>query len=186
MSDLSTLTPGTYTIDASHSTVGFTARHLMITKVRGRFEQFSGTVEIAENPLDSKVEATIELASVNTGDTQRDGHLRTPEFFDVDQHPTMTFRSSRVEARGGDYVLVGDLTIKGVTHPVELVVDFDGTQADPWGGQRAGFSAETEINRRDWGLDFNVTLDNGGLLVSEKIKINLDVELVKTDAEVAA
>jgi polyisoprenoid-binding protein YceI len=179
MADLANLTPGTWTVDASHSTVGFTARHLMITKVRGRFTHVSGSATVAENPLDSVVTATVALASVDTGDAKRDGHLRSADFFDVERFPTMTFTSTTVKQDGSDFLLVGDLTIKGVTRSVELELEFDGVNQDPWGGTRASFSAEGEINRKDWGLEWNVALESGGVLVSDKIKLSLDIQLVK-------
>ena len=179
MSNLSDLTPGVWNVDPSHSIVGFTARHLMITKVRGRFTTFTGTVTVAENPLDSQVEATVDLGSVTTGDEQRDGHLKSADFFDVDKHPTMTFTSTGIKQDGGDYVLTGDLTVAGTTRSVDFELSFDGVQKDPWGGTRAGFTAETEISRKDWELTWNVTLETGGVLVGDKVKIELDVELVK-------
>lgn len=179
MAAIDAIESGTWTIDGSHSTVGFTARHLMITKVRGRFGAVDGSVTIAEDRLQSSVTATIEMASVETGDAGRDEHLRSGDFFDVENHPTMTFVSTGVAADGDDFVLRGDLTIKGVTKPVELELEFDGVSGDPWGGTRIGFTAEGEINRKDWGLDWNMALDTGGVLVSEKIKIQLDIEAVK-------
>lgn len=181
MTSIDQLTPGTWTIDEAHTSVGFTARHLMITKVRGRFSSVTGAVTIADEPQSSSVEVTIDLASIDTGDAKRDEHLRSADFFDVDNDSTMTFRSSSVRADGDDYVLVGDLTIKGVTRSVELNVEFDGTSTDPWGGFRAGFTADGEINRKDWGLEWNVALESGGVLVSDKIKLHLDVELVQAD-----
>jgi polyisoprenoid-binding protein YceI len=178
-SKLDQLTPGTWTIDPSHSSVGFVARHLMVTKVRGRFASFSGTATIADDPLQSSVEASVDLASVTTGDDGRDGHLKSGDFFDVEQFPTMSFRSTGIEADGGDYLLRGDLTIKGVTKPVTFELEFDGAGTDPWGNLKAGFTAETEINRKDWGLEWNVALEAGGVLVSEKVKIQLDIQLAK-------
>lgn len=178
-SKLDQLTPGTWTVDPSHSSVGFVARHLMVTKVRGRFASFSGTATIADDPLQSSVEASVDLASVTTGDDGRDGHLKSGDFFDVEQYPTMTFRSTGIEADGDDYLLHGDLTIKGVTKPVTFELEFDGAGTDPWGNLKAGFTAETEVNRKDWGLEWNVALEAGGVLVSEKVKIQLDVQLAK-------
>jgi len=176
---LDKLSPGVWNIDASHSSVAFVVRHLVVSKVRGRFDKFSGAITIAEDPLQSRVDATIEVGSVSTGDDSRDGHLRTGDFFDVDQFPTMTFATTGVRADGGDYVLSGDLTIKGVTKPVELELEFNGVEGDPWGGTRAGFSAETEINRKDWGLEYNMVLETGGVMVGEKVKIQLEIEAVK-------
>jgi len=181
MTDLSALTPGTWNVDPAHSSVGFVARHLMISKVRGRFTDFSGTLEIAPDPLQSTVQATVDLASVTTGDDSRDAHLRSPDFFDVegDGAPTMAFVSTGVKEDDGEYLLFGDLTVKGVTRQVEFALEFDGVNADPWGGTRAGFSAATEINRKDFGLGFNMALETGGVLVGEKIKVELDIQAVK-------
>jgi polyisoprenoid-binding protein YceI len=177
--DLQALTPGIWNVDASHSTIGFTARHLMVTKVRGRFSTFSGALTIAANPLESSLEASVDIASVSTGDAGRDGHLTSPDFFDAAQFPTMTLKSTSIVADGDDYLLNGDLTIKGVTKPVTFELEFDGVATDPWGNTKAGFSAEAEINRKDWGLEWNVALETGGVLVSEKIKIELDIQAVK-------
>ena len=180
------LTPGTWTLDGSHTTVGFTARHMMITKVRGRFGAVTGEITVPDDALSSTVEATVEMGSIDTGDPGRDEHLRSADFFDVENHPTMAFRSTGVRQDGGDYVLVGDLTIKGVTKPVEFEVEFDGVGQDPWGGTRAGFTAEAEINRKDWGLEWNVALETGGVLVSEKVKIHLDAEAVRAEVPAEA
>jgi polyisoprenoid-binding protein YceI len=179
MSNVSDLTPGVWNVDPSHSIVGFTARHLMITKVRGRFTSFTGTVTVPENPLDSKVEAHVDLGSVTTGDDQRDAHLKSADFFNIDQHPTMTFSSTGIKETGGDYLLTGDLTVAGKTRSVDFDLSFDGVQKDPWGGTRAGFTAEAEISRKDWEMTWNVALETGGVLVGDKVKIELDVELVK-------
>jgi polyisoprenoid-binding protein YceI len=179
---LSTLTPGVWNVDPSHSTVGFTARHLMVTKVRGRFTGFSGALAIAEEPLASSVTATVEMASVSTGDDGRDGHLKSADFFAVEQFPTMSFTSTSIERDGDDddeFLLHGDLTIKGVTKPVTFELEFEGVATDPWGNTKAGFGAEAEINRKEWGLEWNVALEAGGVLVSEKIKLQLDIQAVK-------
>jgi polyisoprenoid-binding protein YceI len=179
MSSISDLTPGTWNVDPSHTVIGFTARHLMISKVRGRFTSFTGSVTIAEDPLQSTVEATVDLGSVTTGDEARDGHLKSGDFFDVENHPTMTFRSTGIKADGDDFLLTGDLTVAGKTRSVDFELEFDGVTQDPWGGTRAGFSAETEISRKDWELTWNVALETGGVLVGDKVKIELDAELVK-------
>jgi polyisoprenoid-binding protein YceI len=183
MTDLSALTPGTWNVDPVHSTVGFVARHLMISKVRGRFTDFSGTIEVAPDPLQSHLEATVNLASVDTGDAGRDAHLKNADFFDLDGggSPTMTFSSTgiKTEDDDGDYVLYGDLTINGVTRQVEFELEFEGVNGDPWGGTRAGFSAETEINRKDFGLEWNVALETGGVLVGDKVKVHLEIQAVK-------
>jgi polyisoprenoid-binding protein YceI len=177
---LADLTPGTWNVDPSHSTVGFTARHLMITKVHGHFTDFDGTVTIAEDPLASSVEANVRLGSVDTGSADRDAHLRTADFFDVEQHPEMTLRSTGISERDGDYVLAADLSIAGVTNPVEFALEFDGVSRDPYDNTKAGFAAVTDINRSDWGLNFNMALETGGVVVSEKIKIELDIQLVRS------
>ena len=172
--------PGTYTLDKGHTTIEFVGRHLMITKVRGRFTDFSGRIVVGEAPDDSSVEVTINAASVDSSDEKRDGHLRSPDFLDVENYPTITFRSTKVEISGdGTAKVTGDLTVKDVTRPVTLDVEFDGAQTDPWGGQRLGFSAHTDIDREDWGLTWNVALETGGVLVSRKIRLELNVQAVK-------
>lgn len=171
---------GTYAIDASHSHVGFRVRHLMVAKVRGRFADVEGTVTIAEDPLQSAVEASISLASVDTRDEQRDAHLRSPDFFDVEQHPTMSFRSLGITEAGDGWDVEGDLTLHGVTRRLTLHVTFDGTARDPWGGERAGFSAHTQLNREDFGLTWNQTLESGGVLVGKTVDVEIEVELVKS------
>jgi len=171
---------GTYAIDPGHTTIEFIGRHLMITKVRGRFTDFSGEIVIGEIPADSRVDVTIQTGSVSSSDDKRDGHLRGPDFLDVEEYPTIGFRSTKVDLRrDGSANLSGDLTIKGVTRPVVLDVEFDGAQADPWGGQRLGFSAHTDIEREDWGLTWNVALEAGGVLVGKKIRLELNVEAVR-------
>ena len=181
MTELSALTPGTWNVDPAHSTVGFVARHLMISKVRGRFTDFSGSLEIAPDPLQSRVEASVNLASVDTGDATRDAHLHNADFFDLDGggSPTMTFVSTGIKEEHGDHVLFGDLTIRGVTRQVRFDLEFDGVSPDPWGGTRAAFSATTEINRKDFGLEWNVALETGGVLVGDKVKVELEIEAVK-------
>ena len=171
------LVAGTWTIDPSHSEVGFTVRHLM-SKVRGQFETFEGTLVTGSSLGETKATATIDLNSVNTRDEQRDAHLRSADFFDVEKIGPMTFRSTSFDGTSAK----GDLTIKGVTRPVELDVEFLGLDTDPWGGQRIGFEATTEINRKDFGLDFNIPLDGGKLLVGDKVSIVLSVQAVLQDA----
>ena len=171
--------PGVYNVDPSHSTVAFSARHLMVSKVRGRFTDFTGTITIAEQPLDSSVEAVAQVASITTNDEQRDGHLKSGDFLDVETYPTITFRSTSVRKDGSDYVLLADVTIKDVTKAVEFELEYEGTEKDPWGGTRIGFSAEAEINRKDFGMEWNMVLETGGLLVGEKVKLTVDVEAVK-------
>jgi polyisoprenoid-binding protein YceI len=181
MTDFSALTPGTWNVDPAHSTVGFVARHLMITKVRGRFTAFSGVIEIADDPLQSRVDATVDLASISTGDEGRDAHLRGADFFDTDggASPTMTFHSTGIKDDDGEYRLFGDLTINGATRQVEFALEFDGVNTDPWGNTKVAFSATTEINRKDFGLEWNVALETGGVLVGDKVKIELDIQATK-------
>ncbi|MGQ0844044.1 MAG: YceI family protein [Sporichthyaceae bacterium] len=173
---------GTWTIDASHSRIGFTARHAMVTKVRGSFEQFAGTANLdADNPAASSVDLTVEVASVNTGNDQRDEHLRTNDFFDAATFPQIRFVSTGVEQTGGEnFRLLGDLTIKGVTKPVAVEFEFTGLAVDPWGNQRAGFEGRATVNRKDWGVNFNAALEAGGVLVSEKIGLEFDVSAIRS------
>jgi polyisoprenoid-binding protein YceI len=180
MASIEDLTPGTWTIDASHSRVGFVARHLMIAKTRGHFASFSGTITVPADRLGATVEATVDAASVTTGDPARDGHLRSADFFDVETHPTWSLRSTGVKADGGDYVLLADLTVRGVTRPVEFELEFEGVTQDPWGNTKAGFSATTDISRKEWGLEWNVALETGGVLVGDKVKIELEIEAAKS------
>jgi polyisoprenoid-binding protein YceI len=171
---------GTYALDASHSEVGFAVRHLMVSKVRGRFSDVAGTIEIGENPFDSSVSVTIGTASVDTRDEQRDGHLRSGDFFDAEAWPTMTYQSRSVrEAGKGRYVVDGDLTIKGVTRSVPLELTFEGGAADPWGGLRIGFSAKAELDREDFGLSWNQALETGGVVVGKKVSIEIEAEAIK-------
>lgn len=177
---VSALATGTWNVDPSHSNVGFTARHLMVTKVRGSFGTFGGSITVADDPLQSKVEATVDAASIDTSDANRDGHLKSADFFDVENFPTWTFVSTGLDAKGGnEYTLTGDLTIKGVTKSVDFALEFDGVATDPWGNTKAGFTAETEISRKDFGLEWNVALETGGVLVGDKVKIQLDIQAVK-------
>jgi polyisoprenoid-binding protein YceI len=175
MSNLSDLKPGIWNVDASHSEVGFIARHLMVSKVRGQFNDFAAVVTVAQPFELSTVEATVQMASVDTNSTDRDTHVKSADFFDVENNPAMTFKSTKVS----DNTLEGVLTIKGVSKPVSFDLEFGGVSADPWGGTRAGFEATTEINRKDFGLSWNVAIEGGGVLVGEKVKITLDVQLVQ-------
>jgi polyisoprenoid-binding protein YceI len=179
MSDLSALTAGTWNVDGSHSTVEFSVRHLMIAKVRGRFTDIAGSVTVGADPLQSSVTATVRTASVSTNDDGRDGHLRSADFFDSEQFPEMTLVSTGLEARGSSYVLHSTLTIKGVSKPVDWALDFEGVAADPWGNTKAGFSAKAEVNRKDWGLEWNAPLETGGVLVGETVTLVLEIELVR-------
>ena len=169
-------TAGRWQIDGAHTSVEFVARHLMVTKVRGAFADVSGTIEVGDDPLESRVTVALQTNSITTGDESRDAHLRSQDFFDVERHPEMTFSSTKVRADGDAWILDGDLTIKGVTRPVSLDVAFLGTVEDPWGNTKAAFSATTEIEREDWGLTWNVALDSGGLLVSKKISIEIELQ----------
>lgn len=170
--------PGTWDIDPVHTDLAFTGRHFMVTKVRGRFTDVTGSVTIAEDMADSQVEVTIGTASVTSGSDVRDDHLRSAELFDVEQFPTATFRSVSVEWHGQEGVVLGDLTIHGVTRRVPLTVVFEGHVRDPWGGDRAIFSAHTRVNREDFGVTWNVALEAGGVLVSKEIQIEINLETV--------
>ncbi|HNV15394.1 MAG TPA: YceI family protein [Dermatophilaceae bacterium] len=169
------LTAGTWTVDPTHAEVGFVARHLMVAKVRGRFTEVSGTVEVGETLAETSVRAVASAASVSTNQADRDGHLRSADFFDVETYPELTFVSTSVSSDS----MIGDLTIKGVTRSVTFDLEFDGVQADPWGNTKAGFTATTAINRSDWGLTWNAAIEGGGVLVSDKIAITLEIELLK-------
>ena len=184
MSDTGTLTAipgyvaGTWSIDPVHSEVGFAARHMMVSKVRGRFRTFSGQVVTGENPLESSVTAEIDLSSIDTGNEQRDAHIRSADFFEVETYPTMTYQSTGVRQDRDGFVLDGKLTLKGVTKDVSLNLELNGFGPDPYGGTRAGFTATGEINRSDFGVSFNAVMETGGVVVSEKITIQLEIEAV--------
>lgn len=182
--DTSTLT-GDYTVDVGHSRLGFVARHAMVTKVRGQFNEFEGKAHLDfENPEKSSVEITIEASSVDTRNEQRDGHLRTNDFFDVPNHPQITFRSTSVETLDDEnYRVTGDLTIKGVTKPVSVDFEFGGTAKDPYGNIRVGLEGSTTVNRRDWGVEWNAPLEAGGVLVSDKVTLEFDVSAVQVQPE---
>ena len=170
-----------WNIDISHSQVMFTVRHMMISKVRGSFEKFGGTVNLdPQNPANTTVDIQIETTSINTRDPQRDGHLRSPDFFNAEVYPQMTFKSKRVEVTGDNSAkLIGDLAIRGVTKEVALEVEYTGSAKSPWGTTNVGFTAATRINRKDWDLTWNKTLETGGLLVSDEIDISIELELVE-------
>ena len=170
---------GTWALDKAHSAIGFVARHMMVTKVRGSFHAYDGRIEVTENPDDSVVDIEIEASSVSTGSPDRDGHLISPDFFDVVNYPTLRFVSTDIGRRNGHWEIVGDLTIKGVTNPVILEVAFHGTETNPWGKTIAAFTATAEVDREAWGLTWNVALDSGGLLVSKKIKLEIEAQLIK-------
>jgi polyisoprenoid-binding protein YceI len=170
-----------WNIDVVHSTIGFTVRHLMVSKVHGYFTKWSGSLDFDEQkPSSSHAEVQIEVSSVDTREPQRDAHLRTGDFFEVEKHPKMTFKSTAVERTGeGEFKVTGDLTLRGVTRPVVLDVEYGGRQKHPQMGERIGFSAHTSINRKDFGVNFNQVLDSGGFALSEKVDINVEIEATK-------
>ena len=170
---------GRWAIDPGHAEVGFVGRHLVFTKVRGRFRDVSGVVVIGDDPRDSTVEVTIGMASVDSGDQTRDDHLRSADLFDVEQFPLATYRGRVASLAGKRATVHGELTLKGVTRPVDLDVEYLGAVADPWGGERAIYSASATINREDWGITWNMVLETGGLLVSKEIRLELELETVR-------
>ncbi|HEX2038560.1 MAG TPA: YceI family protein [Acidimicrobiales bacterium] len=174
-------TAGRWEIDRSHSSVEFVVRHLMVSKVRGRFGEFSGSLRIGEVPEQSSVEVVIDAAGIDTGDSSRDEHLRSADFLDVATHPTLTFRSTAVRERGGRWLVDGELTVRGVTRPVTLDVELLGVVTSPWGKQVAGFTATADIDREDFGLTWNQALETGGVLVGRKVRIELSVEAILAD-----
>jgi|SRR5579875_1973820 polyisoprenoid-binding protein YceI len=171
---------GTWTIDPVHSEVSFTVRHMMVSKVRGRFDKFEGRIITAADPLQSSVEASVDLSSVNTGNDTRDNHIRSADFFDVEQHPAMTFRSTGIRPDGDHFLLDGDLTLRGITRPVTFRLEVNGFGPDPYGGTRAGFSATAEINRNDWNVSYNGPIPgaSNGMVLSDKVTVNLEIEAV--------
>lgn len=179
----STYIAGTWEIDPSHSDASFIVRHMMVSKVRGNFTSFSGKIVTAENPLESRASATIDMSSITTGNEQRDDHIRSADFFEVEKYPTMTYNSTAIRANGDEYVVEGELTLHGVTRAVELAVEVNGFGPDSFGGTRAGFSATGELNRRDFGIDISMPLDGGGVVVGDKIQLVLEIEAVLTPAE---
>lgn len=180
--DPSTAT-GTYSIDPSHSRIGFVARHAMVTKVRGSFNEFDGTGYFdAENPAASNLRLTIKAASIDTRNADRDAHLRSNDFFDMETYPEITFASTAVEQIGHDeYRVTGDLTLKGVTRPVTVDLEYTGSAVDPFGNHRIGFEGKTTVNRKDWGVNWNAALEAGGVLVSEKVTLEFEVSAIRAD-----
>jgi polyisoprenoid-binding protein YceI len=181
MTEVSTATipgyvAGKWSIDPVHSEVGFSVRHMMVSKVRGRFAEFSGEIVTGENPADSSVTAEITMASIITGSEQRDEHIRSADFFEVEKFPTMTYRSTGIRADGGDFFVDGELTLKGVTKSVPLHLELNGFGPDAYGGTRAGFTATAEISRSDFDVSFNAAMQNGGAIVSDKVTISLEIE----------
>jgi polyisoprenoid-binding protein YceI len=170
----------TWAIDPSHSHLEFSAKHMMISTVRGRFEKFDVALDLDDqNPTRAAVEVTVDVNSLTTGEARRDAHLKSPDFFDAETYPNLTFRSTRIESAGaGQFKLIGDLTIKDQTRQITLNVTEEGSGTDPWGGKRLAYSATATLNRKDWGLNWNVALETGGWLVGDQIKIAVDVEVV--------
>ncbi|MEU5334923.1 YceI family protein [Streptomyces asoensis] len=178
--ELAALT-GAYTIDPAHSTIGFVARHAMVTNVKGKFNEFTGALHLdGTDPSKSSASIDVTMDSIDTGSADRDGHLKTADFFKTDEFPQMTFRSTATQALGGDdYRITGDLTILGVTKPLTIDLEFNGAAKDPFGNERVGFEGKAEILRSDWGLTWNAALETGGVLVSDKIKLNFDISAIK-------
>lgn len=173
-------TAGTWTLDPTHSEISFSVKHLMISKVRGTFDTFDVTIVTAEQPQDSSIVATIDVASVNTGVEARDNHLRTSDFFLVEEHPTMTFTSTSIDGdlRSGDFTVTGDLTLRGVTQSVVLAGEFGGVVDDLYGNTKAGASVSAKINRQDFGVNWNAALEAGGVTLGDEITVNLELEVV--------
>ena len=170
---------GTYGFDVSHSRVGFVVRHLMVSKVRGQFTKFEGTVVVAEDPTASTVSVTIDAASIDTRDETRDNHLRSADFFEAEGNPQLTFTSTGLRhVKGHDFELAGNLTIHGTTKPVTLALELEGVLTDPWGMSRAGFTASAELDREEWGLTYNQALEAGGVVIGDKVKLNIDAEAI--------
>jgi len=174
--------PGTFSVDAAHTRVGFVAKHLMVTKVRGAFAEVEGSLTIPDDPMQASAEATMQAASLSTGSADRDAHVRSGDFLDVERYPTVTYRSTGVTAVSGDsFTVAGELTIRDVTRPVELTVEIDGVAADPWGGERVSLTARGEIDREEFGLTWNVALEGGGVLVSKKVVLEIEAQAVRTN-----
>lgn len=171
------LVSGTWVIDPSHSDVTFTVRHI-VSKVRGQFTSFEGSLTIADDPFASQAQVSIDMSSIDTRNNDRDNHLRSSDFFSVETHPTMTFASTAARDAGGHLVLEGDLTLKDVTKPVELALEFLGVGSDPWGATRVGFEATTTLSRKDWGVDFNIPLDGGKVVIGDRINVAITIEAV--------
>lgn len=171
---------GTFTIDPTHSEIGFSVRHAMVTTVRGSFTQFEGSATTAENLADASINVSIDANSIDTRNADRDAHLRNADFFETEAFPNITFASTAIEAKGDVLAVTGDLTIKGETRQVTIDFDFEGEAVDPWGQTRVGFTGSTTINRKDFGLTWQTALDGGGLLVSDKVTLNFDISAVKS------
>lgn len=171
--------PGVWNLDTSHSAVEFTVRHLVVTKVRGSFGKYTASVEIADDLTQSKISAEIDVASVTTGENDRDNHLRSADFFDAENFPKITFKSTSIAPAGNQYQLTGDLTMHNTTRSITLDLEFNGISKDPYGNTRSGYSASGELSRKDFGMEWNVPLEGSGVLVSDKIQINLEIQLIK-------
>ena len=177
---------GTWTIDPAHSEVSFGVRHMMISKVRGRFGAFTGTIVTTDDPLASSVNAEVDMTSIDTNNADRDAHIRSADFFEVDTYPTMTYRSTGVRAEGDELVLDGELTLKGTTRPVPLTLEHHGVGPDAFGGVRTGFTATGQLSRKAFGVDIEMPLEGGGVVVGDKIEINLEIEGVLDQGDAAA
>ena len=173
-----TIETGTWALDKTHTKFGFSAKHLMVSKVRGHFENFDAKVEIAQDLTESKIEVDLDAASITTGAADRDGHLRSGDFLDVENHPKLRFVSTDIVSDGDDWKVTGDLTIRDVTRPITLDVIYEGSVIDPWGNEKVGFSASAKMNREDWGLTWNAALEGGGWLVSKDVTLEIDGQLV--------
>lgn len=172
--------PGTFALDPAHTRVGFVARHMMVSKVRGNFQEVAGEITVAEQPTDSSVQVTIGVGSITTGVADRDAHLRTSDFLEVEKYPELTFRSTGLDVgEGGGFTLRGELTIKDVTREVALEVEFEGVAASPWGQEVIGFSAQTEIDREDFGITYNQALETGGVMIGKKVKLEIEAEAIR-------
>jgi len=173
------LVAGTWNLDPNHSELGFTVRHMMVSRIRGRFRAYSGTAQVADDPLRSTVTVTIDATSFESGNEARDNAVKSADYLDVATHPEYTFRSTGIRADGDRYVLAGELTIRGITRAVELPFEYNGSTRDPFGNDRIGFSARGEINRKDFGIVTELPLDGGGVVVGEKVNLELDVEFTR-------
>jgi polyisoprenoid-binding protein YceI len=176
--DIPGFVAGTWVIDPVHSEIGFAVRHLMVSKVRGRFEAYEGQIVTGDDILDTQATVSVDLRSVNTGNEDRDNDLRASDYLAVESHPTMTYRSTGLRPDGDGYIADGELTVKGNTQPVSLRVEFNGIRTDPWGGTRGGLSATGEINRKDFGITFDIPMEGGGLVVGDRVQLALDIEAV--------
>ncbi|TAN22581.1 MAG: YceI family protein [Actinomycetota bacterium] len=171
--------PGVWNIDHAHSAIEFTARHLVVTKVRGSFSSFTASIDVAEDITQSKISAEIDVASVSTGENDRDAHLKSADFFDVEKFPKITFVSTSIAPKGDHYALTGDLTIHGTTRSITLDLEFNGVTKDPWGNIKSGYTATGELSRKDFGMEWNAPLEGTGVLVSDKIQLSLEIQLAK-------